>query len=56
MKNLWQIRKNRIAVLSSTVKNCGYDDATLRSLQRAGYRLYCNGKMIMTKPRKEDKE
>ena len=44
MADTWEIRKGGKAVVSSPVKNCGYSDETLRQLQRAGYRLYLNGK------------
>ena len=44
MADTWEIRKGGKAIVISPVKNCGYSDETLRQLQRAGYRLYLNGK------------
>lgn len=43
----WQVKKNGRAVVSSPVKNCGYDEATLQSLKQAGYSLYLDGKCVM---------
>ena len=47
MADVWQIKKNGVAVLESSIKNCGYTEAQLQSLNRAGYSLFQNGKCVM---------
>ena len=49
MANEWEIRKGGRVWVSSPIKNCGYSPEALKSLQRAGYKLYHNGKPVTRK-------
>lgn len=42
--NVYEIRKHGKAVVQSSIPDCGYAAEQLKSLSRAGYRLYVNGK------------
>ena len=42
----YTIRKNGRVYAQSDFPNCGYDTATLREMQKAGYVLYQNGKRV----------
>ena len=44
--DVWEIRKGKVVWVSSPMERCGYDDAALAALKKAGYRLYCNGKEV----------
>ena len=39
----WEIRKGRTVYVVSHIEDCGYTDAALESLRKAGYSLYKNG-------------
>ena len=43
----WEIRKGRTVYVVSHLEDCGYTDAALESLRKAGYSLYKNGKCVM---------
>ena len=42
--NVYEIRKHGKAVVQSSIPDCGYTAEQLKSLSRAGYRPYVNGK------------
>ena len=44
--DVWEIRKGKVVWVSSPMERCGYDDAALAALKKAGYKLYCNGKEV----------
>ena len=46
MPDKYEIRKGGAVYASSEIKNLGYPEETLRQLQRAGYKLYCNGRLV----------
>lgn len=43
----WEIRRGRTVYVVSHLEDCGYTDAALESLRKAGYSLYKNGKCII---------
>ena len=47
--DIWELRKRGWAGVVSSAPNCGYDMATLESLQRHGYSLYKNGEKVVFK-------
>lgn len=42
---LYEIKKAGITYCSSSIKNCGYSLEILQDMRKAGYRLYCGGKI-----------
>ena len=44
--DVYSIRKSGVVVLSSSIPDCGYKPETLRSMAKAGYYLYKNGKNV----------
>lgn len=44
--DIYEIRKGKTTVLSSTVPNCGYSAQTLKSLKANGFSLYKNGQKV----------
>ena len=44
--DVYSIRKSGVDILESHAVNCGYKPAELRSMAKAGYYLYKNGKKV----------
>ena len=42
----WTIQKSGTIYVSSSVRCCGYSNTQIKILRKAGYNLYCNGKMV----------
>lgn len=55
MADEWNIRKPGGVGVVSSMPFCGYDQQTLASLKRAGYRVYKNGKIWMDGCGQEEK-
>ena len=43
---VYTIRKGGKTIVRSSIQNCGYSDEELKSLRRAGYELFADGKKV----------
>ena len=46
MADVFEVKKNGETILSSPLKNGDYSKQTLLSMIDAGYKPYCNGKVL----------
>lgn len=52
--NVYEMRKSGEAGVRSSIPYCGYTPSQLKSLAKAGYKPYLNGKRIEIPPEKKE--